>query len=76
MITEKKLLETLERLFEIDDLEEVEPLHRRVMAWLDEAAAQHLLSCRRAAQLKEQVNKHLQTLWVKKHDEVYNQKAP
>ncbi len=71
MITEKQLLDALQRVFETDDLLAVEPLHRRVMSHLDEAIAQNLVPARRAAQLKEQVNKHLQTLWAKKHEEIF-----
>lgn len=73
MISEKQLLDALERVFECDDLLAVEPFHRRVMYYLDEAVAQNLVSARRAAQYKEQVNKHLQTLWAQKHEAIYAQ---
>ncbi|MFN2431413.1 MAG: hypothetical protein ABR599_01070 [Gemmatimonadota bacterium] len=71
MITERQLLAALERLFETTDLLAVEPFHRRVMYFLDEAVAQNLVSARRAAQYKEQVNKHVQTLWAQKHEAIY-----
>jgi hypothetical protein len=71
VITEKQLLDALRRVFETDDLVRVEPFHRRVMYYLDEAVAQNIVSARRAAMLKEQVNKHLQTLWAQKHEEIY-----
>jgi hypothetical protein len=41
------------------------------MSYLDEAVAQNLVGARRAAQLKEQVNKHLQTLWARTHEEIF-----
>ena len=71
VISEKQLLDALRRVFETDDLLAVEPLHRRVMSYLDEAVAQNLVGARRAAQLKEQVNKHLQTLWARTHEEIF-----
>lgn len=71
MITERQLLDALQRVFETNDLLAVEPFHRRVMSYLDEAVAQNIVSARRAAQLKEQVNKHLQTLWAQKHEEIF-----
>ena len=71
MITERQLVEALERVFECDDLLAVEPFHRRAMYALDEAVAQNLVTARRAAQIKEQVNKHVQTLWAQKHEAIY-----
>ena len=71
MITEKQLLDALQRVFETSDLLAVEPHHRRVMYYLDEAVAQNIVPARRAAQLKEQINKHLQTLWAQKHEEIF-----
>jgi hypothetical protein len=71
VITEKQLLDALQRVFSTDDLLRVEPFHRRAMSYLDEAVAQNIVSARRAAQLKEQVNKHVQTLWAQKHEEIY-----
>ncbi|MBA2564082.1 MAG: hypothetical protein H0V09_01500 [Gemmatimonadetes bacterium] len=73
MITERQLLDLLQRVLETDDLLAVEPFHRRAMYYLDEAVAQNLVSARRAAQHKEQVNKHLQSLWARKHEAVYAQ---
>jgi len=73
VITERQLLDALERVFEADDLLAVEPFHRRVMYYLDEAVAQNLIPARRAAQYKEQVNKHLQTLWAQKHEAIFAQ---
>ncbi len=72
MISEKQLLDALRRVFETADLLEVEPHHRRVMYYLDEAVAQNLVSARRAAGHKEQVNKHVQTLWAQKHEAIYD----
>ncbi len=73
VITERQLLDLLQRVLETDDLLAVEPFHRRAMYYLDEAVAQNLVSARRAAQHKEQVNKHLQSLWARKHEAVYAQ---
>lgn len=74
VISERQLLDALEAVFQHDDLLTVEPFHRRVMYYLDEAVAQNLISARRAAQYKEQVNKHVQTLWARKHEEIYAQR--
>ena len=71
VITERQLLDALQRLFECHDLLAVEPLHRRVMYLLDEAVAQNLVSARRAAGHKERVNKHLQGLWARTHEAIY-----
>lgn len=71
MITEKQLVDALERVFECDDLLAVEPFHRRAMYFLDEAVAQSMVTARRAAQLKEQVNKHVQSLWAQKHEAIF-----
>ena len=71
MITERQLLDALRRVFETGDLLAVEPFHRRAMYYLDEAVAQDILSARRAAQYKEQVNKHVQTLWAQKHEALF-----
>jgi hypothetical protein len=73
VISEKQLLDALERVFETDDLLRVEPFHRRVMYFLDEAVAQNIISALKAAQHKERINKHLQTLWAKKHEAIYAQ---
>ena len=74
VISERQLLDALERVFECGDLLSVEPHHRRAMYALDEGVAQNLVSARRAAQLKEQVNKHVQTLWAEKHEAIYAQR--
>jgi hypothetical protein len=71
VISERQLLDALEAVFETDDLLAVEPFHRRAMYYLDEAVAQNLVSARRAAQYKEQVNKHVQTLWARMHEAIY-----
>jgi hypothetical protein len=71
VITERQLLDSLELVFECQDLLAVEPFHRRAMYYLDEAVAQNLVSARRAAVQKEQVNKHVQTLWAQKHEAIY-----
>ena len=77
MITEKQLLDGLDRVFQTYDLLAVEPFHRRAMYYLDEAVAQNLVSARRAAALKEQLNKHVQALWAQKHEAIYaDQEAP
>jgi hypothetical protein len=73
VITEKQLLDALERVFDTSDLLEVEPHHRRVMYYLDEAVAQNLITALKAAQHKEQINKHLQTLWAEKHEAIFAQ---
>lgn len=71
VISERQLHDSLARVFECDDLLQVEPHHRRAMYDLDEAVAQALITARRAAEVKEQVNRHVQTLWARKHEAIF-----
>lgn len=71
VISEKQLHEALRRVYETDDLLAVEPYHRRVMYYLDEAVGQNIISALQAARHKEQINKHVQTLWAQKHEAIF-----